>query len=156
MSYVKLAKQLKEAAGDSTIRQSTHNVRSMIDELMDKPGISKQDLVLAMGYSVHYCDYEDAIPAQTALMLAFEDMTNTAKPNPTSSFIAGSSLSENLKHIRDALKDEMSRIDTNVMDKGGMIARAVYEAPSDGAQSAILTVVEALSRDWGKERSLSR
>lgn len=155
MSYVKMAKQLKESASTGkTMRETTQNVRETVMGFLGKPGVTKQDLVLAMGYAVHYCDYEAAMPAQTALMLSFEDMTDAAKRNPVSAYIAGSSVAENLKHVREAMKEEMARTETNVLDKGGMVARAVYDSPSDGAQSAILTVAEALSRDWDKDNTL--
>jgi hypothetical protein len=155
MSYVKMAKELQEAASTGkTMRCTTENAQNKINEFVNKDNVSMQDLVLAVGYAVHYCDYEAALPAQLTLMLALERMTSSAKKNPDSAYIAGSSISENLKYVRDAMKDVMKLDGTPAIQKAGIVARAVYDAPSDGAQAAILTVAEELSRSWDKDRPL--
>lgn len=154
MSYVKMAKELKEVASQGSMREGVQNVVDKINEFINNPNSSMQDLVLAMGYSIHYCDYEAALPAQENLIRAFEKMHSAAEPNHKSSYIAGAALAENLKHIRDAMKEHMQLDGTPALQKGAMVARAVYEAPSDSSQSAILTVAEALSRDWEKDNTL--
>ena len=156
MSYVKMAKELKEIAGTGTMREGVANVVEKINEYVNNQNTKMQDLALAMGYAVHYCNYEGALPAQENLMRGFEKVHSSAERNPDASFIAGSALVMNLKHIREAMKDHMALNGIPALQKGGLIARAVYEAPSDSSQSAILTVAEALSRDWDKESVLDR
>ena len=156
MSYVKMAKELKEAASADNRNKGIRAVERKVNEFVNNPNMKMQDLALAMGYAIHYTDYEEALPAQENLMLAYAKLHSTPQPNPTSSFIAGAALSENLKHIRDAMKDHMQLDGTPALQKGIMIACAVYEAPTEKSQSAILTVAEALSRDWDKESVLDR
>ena len=177
MNYIKMAIDLKEAAktGKNT-NTSLQNVERKVNEFVANDRVSSQDLVLAMGYSVYHCFSDLPYPTHAALakadpddrskmmdnvtkeilMLGFQKATPSAGPNVLSSAVSECSAHQDLRQLKGAMKDMMNIDGYEALFKGGLLVRAVYQSPSQSTQSAILTVAEALSRDWEKEDTLDR